>query len=319
MFFKKAFLLGFYILFTICQVLPQTNKWRKIQYNAQIGLSSGRFETLAQDTDGYMWFGADNGLNRFDGINVKVYQTSLNDSNSINDNYINCIFSDSKGRLLVGTAKGVSEFNRLTDNFTRIKAPKEKSITCILEDKHGNFWFSSSGEGLFYLSSNFELKHHFKINTNSINGLKSNHLWSLYQDKEGIIWIGSQEGYIYSYDVITGEILLNSSIKCNDIVRSFFEDKKGNFIVCTNSGAHFCKKVIVWLNSKKTIELQEIDPVDKSLSDLLTVSQCFYGYDNNLWFIHEHGISFLNLSTNKVTHSNSDSSPLGFLYDEPSK
>ena len=64
-------------------------------YQVDDGLSHNSVWYVMQDSDGFMWFGTNDGLNRFDGKNFKVYKHNPNDSTSIGHNFIHCIREDS--------------------------------------------------------------------------------------------------------------------------------------------------------------------------------------------------------------------------------
>ena len=114
-----------------------------------------------QDSDGFMWFGTNDGLNRFDGKHFKVYKHNPNDSTSIGHNFIHCIQEDSKNRMLVGTRNGLYLYNKKLDNFICINLSKSKkqdiNINDITEDSYGNIWIASHGNGLYKLNQDFPL------------------------------------------------------------------------------------------------------------------------------------------------------------------
>jgi len=68
-------------------------------YDNSNGLSQGTVNCIHQDRYGYMWFGTQDGLNKFDGINFKVYKHDPLDSISISDNYSFDIEKDVSGNL----------------------------------------------------------------------------------------------------------------------------------------------------------------------------------------------------------------------------
>ncbi len=72
------------------------------------GLSSNYVYAIAQDQVGYMWFGTENGLDRYDGKTIRHYQHSPDDPQSLSDSRINCLLSSADGSLLVGTEKGIN-------------------------------------------------------------------------------------------------------------------------------------------------------------------------------------------------------------------
>src|SRR5215470_13761454 len=77
------------------------------------GLSQGFVSSIIQDKMGFMWFGTNDGLNRYDGYKFTVYYHDPFDSTSLADNQINCLYEDSKQRLWIGTQHhGIDIFDR---------------------------------------------------------------------------------------------------------------------------------------------------------------------------------------------------------------
>jgi ligand-binding sensor domain-containing protein/signal transduction histidine kinase/AraC-like DNA-binding protein len=158
------------------------------------GLSQTSVLAICQDKKGFMWFGTRNGLNRYDGYNIKVYQYSNTDSLSILNNYVVSLLSDSHQNLWVGTNTGLNRYNEATDNFERITArPKGISnnmINCITEDKKGNVWLGTlNGLNLLVNGDLQKIKVFFKDEIyRNIRTIK--------QDHEGNIWVGTSNGLL---------------------------------------------------------------------------------------------------------------------------
>jgi len=53
-----------------------------------------------------MWFGAEDGLNKYDGYTFTIYKTDLKDSFSITSNNTKCFHNDKKGNLWIGIRHG---------------------------------------------------------------------------------------------------------------------------------------------------------------------------------------------------------------------
>ena len=103
------------LIFTGINCLGQSYKF----ISAEDGLSNSLINKIIQDQNGFVWIATEDGLNCFDGNRVKVYRHIDNDTNSLANNFIRDIFIDSRGRLLVGTYKGVQVYNPLSDNFSQ--------------------------------------------------------------------------------------------------------------------------------------------------------------------------------------------------------
>ncbi|TRX50029.1 response regulator [Fulvivirga sp. M361] len=113
------------------------------------------------DNKGFLWigtFGA--GLYRFDGMNYEPYTFDWYDSSSVNSNFIISLEEDHKGRIWIGTDKGLCRYDPVTRKFQRIKIKYDQnptqeflSIFSILADDSGNIYLGSSGNGIIRLDS----------------------------------------------------------------------------------------------------------------------------------------------------------------------
>jgi len=70
------------------------------------GLSQSVVLVSYQDSQGYMWFGTQDGLNRYDGSEFTIFRPDPDDPSSLNDRMINDLIEDGQGALWVGTALG---------------------------------------------------------------------------------------------------------------------------------------------------------------------------------------------------------------------
>src|SRR6059036_3083495 len=78
-------------------------------------LSQAHVNCIFQDNKGFMWFGTQDGLNRYDGYGFRVYRHNVYDSTSISDNYVTAIAEDAFGSVWIGTQKGLNKFDEATD------------------------------------------------------------------------------------------------------------------------------------------------------------------------------------------------------------
>lgn len=81
------------------------------------GLNSSRIFAVSQDSDGFMWFGTDNGVSRFDGKTFRHYLCDRMGVTGLSDSYVNCICKLEDGRLLLGTRRGVNVYKPIEDRF----------------------------------------------------------------------------------------------------------------------------------------------------------------------------------------------------------
>lgn len=171
------------------------------------GLSQNLVLSIAQDKEGFMWFGTKDGLNKYDGYRFKVFQNEPNNPNSISSNYISSLFTDHNGKLWIGTDIGiVNVYNAASQSFQRISLPLNNSknknsdgINSITQDKTGDIWIGTIGSGIFKIPFLNQLHNFTKIQQyhNDSSGkynLCSNIIKKIVIDDEGIIWIGTNKG-----------------------------------------------------------------------------------------------------------------------------
>lgn len=163
------------------------------------GLSNNDVNTLIQDKAGFIWFGTEDGLNRFDGYNFRIYRNNPSDSNSLSNNSIWALLEDSKGNIWVGTKDGtVNIFNPVNESFSQITPqPKLKdwnSITALFEDKTGNIWIGTRSSGVYKYNPESKYFTHWSYNSLSNNALSHFSVRSIVQDQRGNIIVATFKG-----------------------------------------------------------------------------------------------------------------------------
>ncbi len=115
---KDSIILFFFFLAFNCANTQNTSS-RFEHLTMTDGLSQSSVTCIIKDTQGFMWFGTEDGLNKYDGTSFTVYRHQPNDSTSLSSSYINTIAEHQDGFLWVGTKNGLNYFNPYTETFTR--------------------------------------------------------------------------------------------------------------------------------------------------------------------------------------------------------
>lgn len=108
------------------------------------GLPSNAVRTVVQGSKGYMWFGTDNGLCRFDGYDVKTYYNPF----TTVDQYVSALTACEEG-LLVGCNNGAYLFSYETDRFQKLSDKITAPVLNFSLDGDQNVWISTNGQGVF--------------------------------------------------------------------------------------------------------------------------------------------------------------------------
>ncbi len=133
------------------------------------GLSQNSVLAIFQDSKDLMWFGTDDGLNKFDGYNYTIYRREPNDPNSIGNNSITSIVEDNYNNLWIGTLDGLYKYHRNKNIFERIKTPSvnpgDKIISTLLFDNSGTIWVGTrSGMILSINPQNYQYQSYITVN-----------------------------------------------------------------------------------------------------------------------------------------------------------
>ncbi len=104
------------------------------------GLSNNIVFDLIQDRFGFLWFATDDGLNRFDGYDFKIFRHDPANQKSLSDNSVWALREDKKGKIWIGTKNGwLNCYDPVSDEFRKWKLEsdilKENAITFIYEDR----------------------------------------------------------------------------------------------------------------------------------------------------------------------------------------
>ena len=236
----KEFLCIGAILTSALAGTAQTTELNFVNFSNKSGLSSNSINDIIKDRQGYMWFGTETGLNKFDGENFTVYGTKFGDSTSIGGNEIIALAEDKSGNLWVGTDQSLSYYDRKNDAFVNYDFVKNSSARALAVDSSGDLWVGSY-YGLYRFKPGKGVTRHYTSKPSGQSQLQSNKIISLFVDSRNLLWIGTPAG-LHRYDrsregfVIYQHSTVDSNSIADNLVRSITEDKSGNLYFATNKG-----------------------------------------------------------------------------------
>lgn len=172
--------------------------------NQSDGLSNGRVTSIVKEPNGFVWIGTKNGLNRYDGYQMKIYNK---ENSSIGSNDISDLLIDRKGQLWITTlGGGLNLYDPLKDDFAVYKKDPANSnslpsnqLNTIFEDSKGNLWLGSES-GLVLFKSNVSSKSYVH-NQHNENSISNNSVTSIFEDKVGDLWVGTFGGGLNRFSV----------------------------------------------------------------------------------------------------------------------
>ena len=163
----------------------QTGYLPYILYGAEDGLPQEDISSIIQDRKGYMWFGTNSGVVRYNGRDMEVF----NINNGLSDNSISDMQEDQNGDIFFATAKGISIFRNesfTSQLFTSI------AFNSIFIDRQNNKWFLSN-EGIFMLDASGKER----ILSNEVSALPKS-INALAQDTTGLeTFFATNEGIFH--------------------------------------------------------------------------------------------------------------------------
>lgn len=298
--------LSVFLLLLFQQAVGQVKNYDFINLNSKNGLSSNTVNTILKDKYGLMWFGTEDGLNKFDGQNFAVYRHSETDSTNIGRGSVMAMQEDKEGNLWIGTSITLSLYNRNLDNFINFDFSKLGWIRCLQADHLGNIWVGTYS-GLYYFNPKTKKIVAYKANPPQKNRLTSNVILCVFEDSKHQIWVGTNAG-LHLFNPRNGDFTRflhsrgNPSTISNDIVRTLTEDKAGDIWIGTGEGLN---KMNVRNRTFRCFKGVGSDIQSLSNNSIYKIA---FNKDEKLWVGTEDGLNIFNPETGKTFRVDKSSS-----------
>ncbi|GAB3273872.1 hypothetical protein GCM10027347_46530 [Larkinella harenae] len=172
------------------------------QISVDNGLSQSEVYCILKDSRGYVWFGTQDGLNRYDGYQITHFKHNPFDTTSLSHDQITSLHEDARGKIWVGTVNGLNQYDPLTGQFRRswdlLESGQRRysltTINAIKSDRFGTLWLATSW-GLKRLvirdNTHYDVTHY---TVESDDDRRAQMVNALLIDSTGMLWIGTGDG-----------------------------------------------------------------------------------------------------------------------------
>ena len=164
------------------------------------GLSQSSVNVILQDSRGFMWFGTNDGLNRYDGYEMVVYHADPMGTAGISHNTVTALAEDLSGHLWVGTSGGLDRLDLAAGTFKHFRHAEDNDrsladdgVLALSVDRRGDVWIGTAS-GLDRLGPDEDTFEHYAADGADPGSLPDDHVTSIYEDSSGDIWIGTWQG-----------------------------------------------------------------------------------------------------------------------------
>ncbi len=170
------------------------------------GLPHAMVNCILQDQTGYLWFGTQGGLSRYDGYTFVNFHHRRGDPASLVNDTVNALFEDSRGNLWIGTVSGLDRYDAAGAGFVHYPEVYE-SVRAFAEDAAGNLWIGTAGSGLFRYEPSGGTFTQYLHDPSDPASLPDDHVSALLFDAEGTLWIGTEYGGLAALDPRAGRFV----------------------------------------------------------------------------------------------------------------
>jgi signal transduction histidine kinase/ligand-binding sensor domain-containing protein len=267
-----------------------------IQISVEDGLSENTVRAIIEDADGYMWFGSEDGLNRYDGYSFTAFHSDKNENTTLTSRSTKGLFKDSKKNLWVLTADGVNIYdsehevfyNYRNDHYAALQNIRG-DIANITEDAKGDIWIATVNEGLFQITALDKPAKNYPAPHSD----ESKYFLSVLTENDSLIWVGTNDGLL-SLNPITGKYRDHRALFGYGYgIRNMHKDKQNRLWLCSNNGL----KII---HPNQTFK--NYTPENSALSGNNVINLVPYGDDAFLLAIDGGGLDIFYPETETVLH-----------------
>ncbi len=265
------------------------------------GLRNGNVRAIAKDYQGFMWFGTEDGLHRFDGYTMKIYRNIKDDSTSLGSNYILCLFEDSAKNLWIGTLDGgLYRYNRKQDSFRHFQLySQSNSATQIairsITEIDGYLYVGS--DKLVRSRLNDSVAMHFEQISfpNDFANDPGIRITSIVENSDSTILLSVYRKGLFQYNKKNGEVLAHQAASSEKDIQTIYLDKTRG-LVWTGSWRN---GILIYdpVSGKHTRLVEGTD--SKSIRSNF-IAAITGDHSGNIWIATDKGLSMVPAESNPL-------------------
>lgn len=321
---QALMVLGFVLLLQPLQMRAALQNIEFSSLNNRDGLSNSQVNAILKDKTGYVWFGTQSGLNRFDGFRMKTFLYSATNQTSLANNYVDELQEDNEGKIWVHTSVGYCVYAPTTEQFDRKPEVWLKTINVegvpqrLLVDSQKNMWIQVWGKGLYYYNVKNETTYLFKYVKKPKSGCLMDRDISSLKDVDGKLLVTYGDGTLCLLDGDKQSALwYNTFLKdhrlCGDNGAYSFVENNHTFWVSTTTEAYVFNSLNrQWLSTRSYLAQRGIlVPVN----DRIVIRDLQVNANGALWVATDHhGLFYIDFKT-KACHQYVHSNVRGSIVD----
>jgi ligand-binding sensor domain-containing protein/signal transduction histidine kinase len=263
------------------------------------GLSQTRVAWLVQDKVGFMWFGTQYGLNRYDGYKSKIFKHEPGRPDSLSCVYVRSLFVDRAGTLWVGCDRFLDRFEPATETFKHYRIYTEISnglpspIDRIHEDHRGVLWLATA-KGLYRFDPTSGQTARYVHNPDDHSSIADTRVNMAAEDREGRLWVASGKG-LDQLDPGTGKVVRRAPFHAE--VSQFHEDEFGTF---WTTGSDSPCALASWNLQTDIVKCHSLDYSQKGIPLKAIISEIVETGNGTMWLSSTAGLLKFDRTHNKV-------------------
>ena len=262
-------------------------RFRRLSGSAD--LSQTRAAWIVQDRVGFLWFGTQYGLNRFDGYKSKTFKHEPGRPESLSCVYIRSLFVDHSGSLWVGCDRYLDRFEPLTETFAHYRIFTDTSdevstpVDRINEDRAGILWLSTA-KGLYRFDPTSGGTRRYVHDSRDPTSIADTRINMAGEDREGRFWVASGGG-LDLFNRETGRVITRAPQQ-GEITR-FYEDESGLFWL---AGGDAQCQLATWNPRIDPVHCHTLDYSLHGTKSRAQISAFLEAHDGTLWLSSTAGL-----------------------------